>query len=107
MVYRDPDDFLDQVKLDALTREVGRVTAAAGLLKINAGAIIRDGVILASADKVGYKVRHKRWRALYPVRELVHATAAALRYAAYRLDAEWERSEESLCAPRDGRRRHR
>lgn len=107
MAYRDPDDFLDQTKLDALTMEVGRINAAAGLLKINAGAIIGDDAILASADKVSRKVRHKRWRALYPVRELVHAATAALRHAADRLDAEWDQSEENLCALREGRRRHR
>lgn len=107
MGEQDPDDFLNQAKRDALTAAAGRVVHAAGELKIDAGEIIGDEVKLVSADQLSRKARIRRWRALYPVRELVHTATSALRHAADRLDAEWERTEDSLCALKDGKRMRR
>lgn len=106
MAVRDPEGFLDRTKLDLLTMAVGNISHAAERLKIDAGTVIKDGCILAPAEKLDRKARLERWRALYPVRELVHAVTRQLRATADRLDAEWERTEDSLCGLSDGRRRH-
>lgn len=97
MTKPDPEGFLDRAKLETLTMAVGRVTHLAGSLQIDAGRIIKDGCVLAPADKLRRKARLRRWQQLYPVRELVYTTTAALRHAAACLEAEWERTEESLC----------
>lgn len=98
MANYDPVEFLDRSKLDALTMEVGRLCRLASTLKIDAGMIIRDDCQLIAADKLKRQDRMTRWRRLYPVRELVYAAVTDLRAAARRLDAEWERAEDSLCA---------
>ena len=97
MAHQDPEEFLDRMKLDTLTMEVGRIAHLAASLEINAGTVIKDGAMLAPADQLSREARLRRWRQFYPARELVYAVTAALRQAAARLEAEWERTEESLC----------
>ena len=104
---KDPERFLDPLKLQTLTVEVGRLVHLAGTLKIDAGSVIKDGCILVQTDQLSRRARVARWRRLYEVRELVYRAATELRHAAARLDAEWERTEEGLCALNDGHRRSR
>ena len=107
MAYKDPEHFLDSSKLQDFTIAVGRVTALAATLKTDAGAVIKDGCVLIAAERLTTKGRLKRWGQLYPVRELIHAAVRELRAAADRLDAEWQQTEDALCAPDDGHRRRR
>lgn len=98
---------LDRTKLDALTINVGQLTASVRALGLSVGTVSKDGALFTPADKLHRRARIARWRKLYPVRELVHALTGELRAAANRLDAEWERAEEELCATSDGKRARR
>ena len=105
-MHKDPDPFLDSLKIQGLTMQAGQISALASALKIDAGGIIKDGCVLIAAEQLKRKGRLRRWEQLYPVRELVHTAARELRAAADRLDAEWQRTEDGLCALGDGHRRH-
>lgn len=107
MAQRDPESFLDFSKLQGFTMRVGQITVLAAALKIDAGAVIKDGCMLVAPGQLTQGGRIARWRRLYPVRELVHAAVRELRAAADRLDAEWERTEDGLCDLSSGRDRLR